>query len=270
MKHSPAYRWPDWLADSLLDKKIPQPEIIKFKRAQENLWQALNIYDDFLDGAGQADELPSANRHYRNFLKTIYQTNLPLSFQKASNKILNDLDFANQQELLQNKIIWKNGVPKISKKTPDFSQLTNLSKKSLALAIAPVATVLTHKKLDEHRLINFFRYALAAKQLSDDAKDWLDDLYSGKLTAVNMLVIQEGKNRKIKKNLYQKPEVLHLLFAHGAAISTCHNILKLCQKARNETYKLKINDQAPIITGLLLPLEKAANKALHFQNLLLQ
>ncbi len=268
MKFTPAYSWPDWLASSLLNKKMLPKKINKFKYAQKNLWQALNIYDDFFDGEGKPDKLPKANRYYRDFLKIIYLNKLPLSFQKISEKILNDLDLANSQEIKQNKIIWQNGVPKLPKNIPNFSYLKNLSKKSLALALAPIAAILTYKKLNEKWLINFFRYALAAKQLSDDAKDWLDDLYSGKLTAVNIRVIQEGKNRKIKKNLYKKTEILHLLFAYGAAIPTCYNILKLCKQARNEAHKLKINDKAPIIIGLILPLEKAANKALRFKQLL--
>ena len=268
MKRSPAYHWPDWLVNSLIDKKISLRYLKKFKKAQECLWQALNIYDDFLDGDGQPDKLPEANRYYRKFLETIYLENMTPSFQKTCNKILDDLDSTNKQELQKNIIIWKDGIPKLPKNCPDFSRLKDLSKKSLALALAPIAALLTFKKLDEERLVNYFRYALAAKQLSDDAKDWLDDLQSGKLTAVNLLVIQEGIRRKINKNLYYKTEILHLLFAYGAAIPTCNAILKLCQQARNEAQKLKIDDKAPIIKNLLLPLEKAANKALRFKQLL--
>ncbi len=268
MKRSPAYNWPDWLVHSLVDKKISPQDIKKFKSAQENLWKALNIYDDFLDGEGQPVKLPEANRCYRNFLKTIYISSPSSSLQRIGDKILNDLDLANQQEILHHKIIWKNGIPCLPKNITNLSPLTNLSKKSLALALAPIAAVLAYKKVDETKLINFFRYALAAKQLSDDAKDWLEDLRSGKLTIVTNRVVQEGLNRKIKKDLYQKTEILHLLFAYGAAVPTCLDIINLCQQARIEAKKLKISDKAPILTRLLKLLEKAAKKALRFEQLL--
>lgn len=268
MKKSPAYYWPAWLTASFPGTKINQAVIKKFQTAQESLWLALNIYDDFLDGAGQPNQLPVANGYYRNFLETLYLTKLTPSLQKASTKILNDLDSENQRELQNDKIIWANGRPTVLKKRLAFHPLKNLSKKSLALALLPIAAVRANKKLDERRLINFFRLALAAKQLSDDAKDWLDDWRAGKLTAVTALIIEEGAKQKLKKNLYHQNEILHLLFAQGAAIPTCYNILKLCQQARVEAARLRMKDRAPILKKIITPLEKAAHKALRFQALL--
>lgn len=265
MKFSPAYYWPHWLNSSLSEKKS---KLIKYQRAQEQLWQALNIYDDFFDGSGQAVDLPQANIYYRNFLKTFYLSNTTEEFKKIGDKIIHELDLANKQEIKYHRINWKNSIPKLPKNMPDFSQLAHLSKKSLALALLPIAAISMDKKVNEKILVNFFRYALAAKQLSDDAKDWLEDLLAGKLTAVTFLVVQEGQKQKIKKHLYQKTAILHLLFAQGAAIPTCHNILKLCSLARKEASKLGIKEQAPIIKNLVLPLEKASHKSLRFSQLL--
>lgn len=268
MKKSPAYNWPYWLAQSLNKQQASKQKIKKLQTAQENLWQALNIYDDFLDGNSKAINLPLANRCYRNFLKTIYQSNFSPAFKKLADKILDNLDFANEKELTNDKVIWKKGVPKLAANHSNFSNLTSLADKSLALALAPIAAVTKGQLKSEKELLNFFRFSLAAKQLSDDAKDWLEDLKTGKLTAVNLLVISEGKKRKINNRLYRRPETFHLLFAHGAAIKTSHNILYLCQQARKKAKQIQINEQAPIIKKLITPLEKAAQKAINFQKLL--
>ncbi len=83
------YFWPEWFAaelDAGEKKKIKPKLILKLNRANLYLWRALNIYDDFLDGAGQAMRLPLANRYYRRFLEIYYRLNLKTDFSAYSIK----------------------------------------------------------------------------------------------------------------------------------------------------------------------------------------
>ncbi|MFA6514353.1 MAG: hypothetical protein WCT50_03660 [Patescibacteria group bacterium] len=266
------YYWPTWLFDSFNSSLKDETQKCLFGQAQTHLWRALNIYDDFLDNEGEPKELSSANYHFRSFLKIIYTAKLPKYFYLwAENKLL-ILEKANKLEVSTRITLINEGIITIPKSLPHFNNLTKLSEKSLALAIAPVALLIKNgiiKENKELKIINdFFKYGLAAKQLSDDASDWLEDLKNNTITAVNVLILKEAKNKKIKLNINRRPEILYLLFIEAVAGKTCYNILNLCAKAKKEAAKLGLENQAPIILKLIKPLETAAQKALNFKKML--
>lgn len=272
MRIEKTYYWPGWLADSSGGKNKFKTQKKLFGQIQIYLWRALNIYDDFLDGEGQPEKLPLANRYFRNFLTAIYNLKLPVYFYKWAETKLFDLEKANQEEAKNKKIKINQGLINLPKNLPKFNNLVKLSNKSLALSIAPIAllikTGLIKNKINLKKFNNLFKYALAAKQLADDAYDWLEDLKAGRITAVNVLILSAAKNKKLKINLKKKPELAYLLFAEAAAEKTCYYILNLCAQARNEAEQINMDNTAPIITKLINPLEQAAQKALNFKKML--
>jgi hypothetical protein len=270
MPREQAYYWPSWLTKSL-DKNCQNPEK-KFSKGQLALWRALNIYDDIIDGDNYQADLMSANHDFRKFLAVVYSSDLPPYFIKQTDKIITIWEKINRQEQQTPKLIIKNGAIKIPKNLTIKSSANSGYKKSLLLAIIPIANSLQLKLISRpqevKRLFNFFKYALAAKQLADDASDWLPDLKNGKLNPVNYLVLEAAKKRQIKLNLRSRPEIIYLLFAENAGPQTAKNILRLCCQAKKAASQLKIKDNAPIIKFLINSLMSAAKKVLNFQKML--
>ena len=71
MQSEKAYYWPTWLINSYNPSPKFRTQKQFFGKTQINLWRALNIYDDFLDGEGKPTELPQGNFNFRIFLKNI-------------------------------------------------------------------------------------------------------------------------------------------------------------------------------------------------------
>ncbi|MFA4999921.1 MAG: hypothetical protein WC545_00980 [Patescibacteria group bacterium] len=265
------YFWPEWFAAGLnaSEKKKINPELIlKLNRANLYLWRALNIYDDFLDGTGQAARLPIANRYYRHFLESYYRLNLKSDFYRLLNKILNDLDAANRAEAALEKIKTKNGKIIIPSRLPLFEPLS-LSRKSLALGLGPIALLSTlgypAKSEKIKNTLKFFRAALAAKQLADDAADWFEDLKNGALSAANVLVLRAAKRDGLTLKPESEPEILYLLFATKASGKLAADISRLCRRARAlaDTIGLRTNNR--LLREIILPLEDAIKESERFR-----
>jgi len=274
MKIEKIYYWPKWFKETL-----PKNEQAKLKpklltalgQGQIYLWRALNIYDDFLDGAGEREKLPLANSYFRHYLEIYYRLDLPPDFYDLFEKVLSDLDRTNERETQEMKLKTKNSRLIIPKKLPSWPNLIKLSRKSLALALGPVALLSTLgnriKSAKIQTTLSFFRSVLAAKQLADDSQDWLEDLRSGKITAANVLLLKLAKKDKIILNWERRPEIIYLLFAQIAPL-LIKNLKGLCLRARGEAKKLGWPENNKLIKEIILPLEKAAKKAAEFKNLL--
>lgn len=273
MKIEKTYFWPQWFFLSLSPKerqKINPKILLKLGRANLYLWRALNIYDDFLDQEGEREKLPLANSYYRRFLEIYYRLNLPTNFYRTFNLTLTNLDRANQQEVKKNGLKIKNGKIIQPKNLPNFTNLANLSFKSLALGLGPVALLYqlgeTKSKTRISAVLSFWRYILAAKQLSDDARDWFDDLEKGKITAVNVLVLRAAKKRRLILDLKHRPEIIYLLFASEVTEKITIELSNLCQKARQKATKINLNSNCRLITEIIAPLETGLREAAEFRS----
>ncbi|MHB8903928.1 MAG: class 1 isoprenoid biosynthesis enzyme [Patescibacteria group bacterium] len=273
-KNNPSYLWPAWFFSSLDKKdqsKIKVSILNKLAKGQTYLWDALNIYDDILDGSTNAKKLPLANKYFRYYLEIYYRLKLPNDFYSHFNFLLDDLELANQEEFNQKKVKIKDGLVKNPLKTPTFNNLEALSRKSLALSSGSLAILYlinNHKSLSKiPGLINFFKYALAAKQLSDDSKDWIEDLKSGSITYPGSLVLKLAKKNKIELDFKKRPEIIYLLFTKIAP-KISQKIEFLCRMARQEAKSINIARNNQLITKIIKPLEMAVLKAQKFNRLL--
>lgn len=265
MKNEKAYFWPELFYESLATgyPKISAPVIKQLNRANLYIWRALNIYDDFLDGRGEAIKLPLANRYYRQFLEIYYTLHLGNNFYKIFRFILKDLDQANRQEILNRQLIIKDNKITWPQPLPGKFNLLDLARKSLALALGPIA-IISHwpdksKKSKLKLTINLFRHLLAIKQLADDAQDWLDDLKAGQITAANLPILKEAKKQKLILDFKNRPDLIYLLFAKKAAPEISAGLNKLIKEteALARSLNLKPNNRflaeilGPIKTGLV-------------------
>lgn len=277
MKIETVYRWPEWLLKTLpprQQKKISPQTIRLISRCQLDLWKALNIYDDFLDGDGEPEKLPLANTAYRRFLETYHSFPLSPAFYHLFNNLLSRLDKANRQEALIRNNVFRGRHLATLKNLPAFDDLEKLADKSLALALGPLAIAeMTAEKNDQKQqgaILAFFRSVLAAKQLADDSHDWLEDLSSGQITAVSTLLLKAAQRRRINLDQPGQPEIVYLLFAQEAAPIIMDSLGALCLRARRQAAKAGWNQEAALVRKLLNPLEKALGEATSFRNLLLE
>jgi len=268
------YFWPQWFITSLSPqdrKKIKLSQIKSLGQANLYLWRSLNIYDDFLDGTGQAKLLPNANSYYRQYLEIYYRLNLPSKFYKLFNKINNELDNANRQELSQPKLKIQDNNIVLPSRLPNFKNLTDLSKKSLALSLGPIAVMflinpeVEMKKI--HSVLNFFRRALATKQLSDDTRDWLEDLKNGAITAANIHILKAAKHRKISLNIKKEPEIIYLLFVEST-VRLSAQLEYLCQKTRQAGQKAGLSNNSVLLNKIIQPIETGLRETAAFRAML--
>ncbi len=266
-----AYFWPLWFVKSLKTnqkEKIDNKLIKKLQTANLYLWRALNIYDDFLDESGKGEELPIANNYYRNFIEIYYNLKLENNFYKIFNEILSSLDKANQDEVRNCHLEIKN--KEIDAKTilPKLSPLDQLANKSLALALGPVAICYYLKpKQDDNsaqNILNFFRYALSAKQLADDAKDCFTDLEQGFITKANIRIIQTARRLKLKLRL--DSSLPYLLFNQNVSLAISYDLKYLCQQTRQRAQVAEIKMNSPLITEIILPIEQSLTKVDRFRS----
>lgn len=272
MQIEKAYYWPSWLLNDFSHTAKSQSNVklkMHYGKAQLKLWRALNIYDDHLDSGLSSITLIEANRYYRNFLKEIYSKKFPDYFLKWCDKKFLQLEEANKNELLEKKININKDTILLNENVPKRVDLKTLPNKSLVLAIAPAALLFEAKILETQqellKINKMFNYILAAKQLADDACDWSDDLKSGLITPATLPIFKEIKKNKISR---PKPELLNIIFCQVSAESTCQNILKLCQKAKDAMLNSGLNTNGDIFNNIILPLENSARKAINFKKML--
>lgn len=275
MKKEKTYYWPLWfsrLLDESEQKKI-EKILPKIQTAQIYLWQALNIYDDFLDGEGKPEALPAANKFFRHYLEIFYQFNLPPDYYRLFNIIFDNLDKANIKEASGIKLKIKNGLVTIPKNLPEWSNSQKLSDKSLALSLSALALLsfLGYKISDKksRATVNFFRYSLAAKQLADDSYDWLDDLKNSRLTIANAPILKAAQKQKIRLNL-NKPEIMYLLFAQESSPIIIKEMKNLCRLAKKEMARITKKTNNILLSELILPLEKSCQAAEKFTQSVLE
>lgn len=254
--------WPKLFFESITKEK--NEKLIKIlSKADIYWWRAYNIYDDILDGDSGPNKLPIANIYLINFLKSYYKLKLSREFYKIFHEIIFQVEKANEKELTEKKIKFKNGEMIIPQNIQTFYDLKLISNKSLALSLGPVAIMFflnfNQKKISS--CVNFFRNFLAAKQLSDDAYDWLDDLLNGKITAANVLILQDAEKNNLRLNYEKKPEILLKIFLKINRI-IAKKVLKLCEQANLEADKIGLERGCKFIKETIVPLEICAKRAL--------
>jgi len=274
MKEKIAF-WPAWFLDSLpeKDKRRLKPAILKqLKLSQIYLWRALNIYDDFWDGAGQAKKLNLANSYQRRYFKIIYSLGLARDYHYLFDRVWTALEKANQAEMAQPRLKIMEGKIFFPGRWPEFKKLENLSRKSLVLALAPLAIMYLQEKPPNRKRVlgalNFFRFALAAKQLADDAQDWLSDLKSGALTSVNLLLLKKAKRGGLSLDWKRRPEVLDQLFVREASLKISQQLMDLCAQARQAAWQAAWKNNCSLIREIIEPLENGVKEVEKFRSLL--
>lgn len=152
-------------------------------------WLAATIYDDVADDEAAPPTLWQANIFQRLSLQLFLQVDLGSEWRSFCREVMNRMDAMNLKEhqawRLQDKLL--PSLPSL-----DFGYLTE---RSLGVLLAPVALCrLAGKQFDDPLITavkNFLLHLIAARQLSDDAHDWQEDLALGRLNSASVLIFQQ-------------------------------------------------------------------------------
>ena len=211
-------------------------------------WIAYRIFDDVLDNDAMPEYIPIAAKCLRDVV-AYYNKNLPVEFQHIFDEIMDNTDEANA---------WERNNTFNTETIPDYGDLKVLADKSLAHCLGPV-TILSlsgydHGDMCVKHTISFFKNYIIARQLNDDAHDWQEDFEKGFINSATSIIL--------KKNNIKDIEEMQSVFWNESILEISDLIFTHIKNAREDLDKISIIVDKTYLQSLLIPLERATNKAL--------
>lgn len=196
-------------ADSLKDSQpVRKKTLVDLGMANFFVWMAYTIYDDFIDDEGQIELLPVANSMLRRGTALYEKTSRSnVRLLQEVLKTFDKMDRANSWELAYCRYKVENNEIVITS-LPTYANFDILADRALGHVLGPM--IITEKSQvtpkQQENIQKGLRHFLIAKQLSDDLKDWAEDLEKGHITAV---VARFLKRMKTKPGLYDLPAMTY-------------------------------------------------------------
>lgn len=223
-------------------EKVPLATIHTLGAANIFGWLAYTLFDDVLDEEGRPNDLPIAQTCLR-LTQNLYaqlanQRNAP-ELNQLFTATLHRIDAANLWEVSQTRLPIANGQLELPAELPQYPDSIWLADKSLGHALGPAAIVLLlgHDR-DSQPVSSWFQLAqqlLAARQLNDDAHDWLADLERGQVNFVGARVLAAYRGLRPGSTTLQLNQAtktkLHELFWTEIAPETLSLIQDHCYQA---------------------------------------
>lgn len=258
---------PFWFRSALGEngKPVTDEQIAGLGLANLYGWITYSIYDDFFDGEGKIDLLPTANTGLREL--TAFYTQLlgkNNDNYKTFKRILDNMEAANAWENRHCRGETANDRLTVPKHLPDFKNLRQLANKSLGHALGPIAILMLlnfkHNSRQIKNLISFFTHYLIARQLNDDAHDWLEDLHAGRINSVGVEMLAAFDKKTF--NFQRDERKLQKLFWNDILPQTAQNIFKHVKSARLALSHIGVIEKPDTLLNLLARPEAAARQAL--------
>ncbi len=233
-------------------------------------WMAYDIYDDMLDGEGDAFLLPSANFFLRS-LARIYEAidkNIP-GAEAIFISTMNTIDNANTWEQ-KNCRVDTASQKIISLVVPPFGDHNNLADRSIGHGMGPLVmlTAIGYGLSSEeyHIVLKSFRHYLIARQLHDDAHDWVEDLLCGRVNSVGAMVIKQFQKKhlrnEVRKTIKESiPELQKIFWEEtiDTVASTIHSHIAVARAARGKSHLIA---RSGFLENALSGLEISARRAI--------
>ena len=261
-----------YITSEALGLSVDPNVLIKLATASLWGWIAYTIYDDFLDNEGRPDMLPTANVALRSVVSILTDT-IPESplFQSEVCEILNKLDGANAWEVSHCRGTIKQNRLYINE-LPDYGNYWQLAERSLGHTISGLGVLYATNAPAEmvRALRRFYYHYLIARQLNDDAHDWQADLGRTHINAAGVRVLRKwqtgGRSLQQGVDLQSEAETLNLIMWEHVIQDVVDDIDVHIKKARKALAKFPAGSKTELFDNLLIPLERAAHRALDERN----
>ena len=213
-------------------------------------WASQTIYDNMLDGDSlsykAAQHLPVANLFSRHSQILFCENCATLEMRKHVLTTFDSMDKANSWESLHCRFDIKITLEKL----PDYKNYSCLADKSIGHSIPFILIQPTKIRVLE----TFFKNYCIARQISDDAHDWWQDLENDKINSVSSLLISDYMHACNKTVIVPAKEKIKLQRYFWNHTST-----KVADLIHFHIQKAKV-DVPQILLDLLKPLEKSIEK----------
>lgn len=232
-------------------------------RANFYIWMAYTVYDDFLDEEGEPKYLLVANMAVREALglySLIGRDNR--RFMRLSSEVFIQMDEANAWEVEYCRFKVSENAIEIGV-LPKYGRRTQLAARSFAHALGPLAFVTQRwpPTSREARCIKKgFEHYLIARQLDDDAHDWLDDIKTGQVSFVVAYIL---RRLRIQAGRYELEELLVRMKKHFwqySAQQICDITLRHIRSARDAFHASGIVELDSQFASLLTKIERSAQQ----------
>lgn len=216
----------------LLDASLVEPasnSLLLSKLGSANLygWIAYTIYDDFIDDEGDPRLLPAANVAHRASFKAFLDASPDKQFQSYVEETFNKIDAANAWEINNCRALITTRTIFIAA-LPSYKDLSLLADRSIGHALPPLAVLVQSGNPVSSEnftlLESALQHYLIAKQLNDDAHDWVEDFNRGHLSYVVTKILQE---MCVPEGVYNKVELhnsMRHFFWHNTILTICDRI----------------------------------------------
>jgi hypothetical protein len=234
-------------------------------------WTAYSIYDDFFDAEGQAVLLPVANLCLRE-LTSIYSLLIPrsTSFYDEFVQAMNRVEQANIWEIenfhMENRGLGASSGPSWMRDDGEMLAAKSFGHALPALAILyKLGYARDSKQMEGAR--NFFRHYLIARQLNDDAHDWVEDMMRFQINSVGQQVLA----RAVEKGMIESGSILEPIsiinplrdiFWNEVMNTVSRDIRMHIRQAKKFLRDMDCLEDSSYFLKMLVPLQKAAAKAL--------
>lgn len=254
-----------WLFARALGKNhqiISEQRLVHLGQLSLYGWLAYTIYDDFLDDEGRPATLPLANVGLRELAVGLAQEQ---GLARTAVAVIDEMEAANTWEVTHTRFRRQGEL--LTLRAPDFGAAERLADRSMGHALVSLAILsdlgFDAASAESRGVLTFFRHALAARQLSDEAHDWRPDLERGHINAVAAKLLDEVPQRgRSVAECYRRMETR--FWEHTVRV-VCNETLHQLSQARKALRDVAIITRPEVMEVMLSPIERAAHEALDGQ-----
>lgn len=256
---------PKYFNDALEKKRrVSKKHVDTLSKANILGWIGYTICDKILDGEDVRGLLPMANICLREVTSMFELLPVDRQGHKEIRNVLDAIESANAWEYETCRMKTENGAYVVPEHIPEYPRCT-LAKKSLGHALGPMSVMLLSNSKGDARLVRrFFEHYLTARQLDDDAHDWLDDLENGFLNSASVHILRESKLNAV--TLPKDKEMLREIFWDSVIDRVAAKMLSHVRSARTLLKRMSFLSDPSYLARLLAPIEQSARNAIKERN----
>lgn len=229
---------PYFFANSLGQKLLLEHKSKVIDLGLANLfgWMAYTVYDDFLDEEGGPKMLSVANVCLREADRIFLGLLQEADFSDFAKSVFGRIDSANAWEVEHCRIKGKTIASALAHPIPDFTEIANLSDRSLGHALGPVGVLCAlGYKIDSQKSVDTlegFRHYIAAKQIHDDMHDWEEDLSRGQINSASATLFSTIDGKSVPEDEKDALQFLQHIFWEEIAVVLCDHAFSHLDQAR--------------------------------------
>lgn len=234
-------------------------------------WMAYTIYDDFFDDEGLPAQLAIANVNLREASRLLTRletwTN-GKAIASLGHSLLDGIDAANLWELEHCRLSHAQRAALDPSSLPDYGDLSQLARKSMGHALGPAALLLflgySRSSAHVRTLLSAFEHFIIARQLNDDAHDWLEDLRRGHVNAVAAQLLGQYCQSHPAPSLMDEQTMLQLqeFFWQKVIESVCKRVLHHTAEAQKLFCSIPAVERPETITRFFYTVAAIATQTL--------